>query len=175
MITVTVIIITMVIMMIMWLVSRCADYQDLSHSGRRSLFDHHHHHHHHHHSVYHPHDQFDDHHESQYHNNSRSWVWKIMKDEEKILGHHCLFLLLCLCLDKYLKNSYWGAAAGKDYRYYRANLAAWTNRNIWFLYWRGDLGRRRWGWVGCRPRRSIKTIASFDQWSKTIENHWKRW
>ena len=26
-----------------------------------------------------------------------------------------------------------------------------------------------------RPRRSIETIASFDQWSKTIENHWKRW
>ena len=26
-----------------------------------------------------------------------------------------------------------------------------------------------------RPRRSIETIASFDQWSGTIKNHWKRW
>ena len=26
-----------------------------------------------------------------------------------------------------------------------------------------------------RPQRSIETIASFDQWSGTIENHWKRW
>ena len=26
-----------------------------------------------------------------------------------------------------------------------------------------------------RPRRSIETIASFDQWYGTIENHWKRW
>ena len=26
-----------------------------------------------------------------------------------------------------------------------------------------------------RPQRSIETIASFDQWSRTIENHWKRW
>ena len=25
--------------------------------------------------------------------------------------------------------------------------------------------------VVVRPQRSIKTIASFDQWSKTIENH----
>ena len=48
------------------------------------------------------------------------------------LCDHCLLW----CLDKYLKNSYWGPA-GKDYRYYRANLGAWTNRNIWFLYWRG--------------------------------------
>ena len=26
-----------------------------------------------------------------------------------------------------------------------------------------------------RPQRSIETIASFDLWSGTIENHWKRW
>ena len=26
-----------------------------------------------------------------------------------------------------------------------------------------------------RPQRSIETIASFYQWSGTIENHWKRW
>ena len=27
----------------------------------------------------------------------------------------------------------------------------------------------------CRPQRSIETIASFDQWSGTIKNHWKQW
>ena len=31
------------------------------------------------------------------------------------------------------------------------------------------------GCEGVRPQRSIKTIASFDQWSGTIKNHWKRW
>ena len=29
--------------------------------------------------------------------------------------------------------------------------------------------------VTSRPQRSIETIASFDQWSGTIKNHWKRW
>ena len=29
--------------------------------------------------------------------------------------------------------------------------------------------------IAVRPQRSIETIASFDQWSGTIENHWKRW
>ena len=59
---------------------------------------------------------------------------KIMR-KWNFLWDHCL-LSCCCCLDKYPKNSYWGPA-GKDYRYYRANLGAWTNRNIWFLYWRG--------------------------------------
>ena len=29
--------------------------------------------------------------------------------------------------------------------------------------------------VPVRPQRSIETIALFDQWSGTIENHWKQW